>query len=242
MDLQRIRASAGVTYERSYHPALQTLLKHRGQAPAPAGVQRGCAAQQGSGHPDLGLHAAGQVQKGRHKQGQSPECAVLEVKLVGDDSWLSQDSTKAARYREHYWLVLVTNIRGLVLLGGDAEGQPAKLETVGLAESAGDFETKLQYRRSFAMNTGPALAEYPGRAPAHCASLVALGTWRCCWHSTPGTGCPSCSRRGWGTPEGGPHGPGGGLGREVRGDTRGARLPYAYRWPHRSRGTLMDTE
>ena len=33
-------------------------------------------AQQGAGHPDFGLYAAKQVQQGRPREGQLPECGV----------------------------------------------------------------------------------------------------------------------------------------------------------------------
>lgn len=35
---------------------------------------------QGSGHPDMGLYAAKQVQKGKPREGQIPERGVVEVK------------------------------------------------------------------------------------------------------------------------------------------------------------------
>ena len=44
-------------------------------------------ADQGAGHPDFGLYAAKQVQKGRPRDGQMPERGVVEVKSVGDDAW-----------------------------------------------------------------------------------------------------------------------------------------------------------
>ena len=34
----------------------------------------------GAGHPDFGLYAANQVQRGRPRQGQIPGCGVVEVK------------------------------------------------------------------------------------------------------------------------------------------------------------------
>ena len=37
-------------------------------------------AQQGADHPDFGLYAANQVQKGKPREGQLPERGVIEVK------------------------------------------------------------------------------------------------------------------------------------------------------------------
>ena len=44
-----------------------------------------------------------------------------------------------SRYWNRYRLVLVTNTRDFVLVGEDAAGRPAKLETFRLAEDAEDF-------------------------------------------------------------------------------------------------------
>ena len=129
-------------------------------------------AQQGAGHPDLGLYAAKQMQRGRQREGQLPEGGVVEVKSVGDDAWLTADGDQVSRYWDRYRLVLVTNTRDFVLLGEDAQGRPAKLETFRLAGSTADFEARLQTPRTFARDAGPALGEYLCRALSHRAALV----------------------------------------------------------------------
>ena len=91
---------------------------------------------------------------------------------MGDDAWLTADGDQVSRYWERYRLVLVTNTRDFVLLGEDAQGNPARLETFRLAESAAKFEGRLQQPRAFANSAGPALAEYLGRALAHRAVLA----------------------------------------------------------------------
>ena len=63
--------------------------------------------------------------------------------------------------------MLVTNTSDFVLLGEDTNGNPAKLETFRLAESAADFDKELQHPRAFANKAGLALAEYLGRALSH---------------------------------------------------------------------------
>ena len=170
-DLRRIRGSGGGTDERSYYPALRTLLNAVGQTLRPRVFSVVELAQQGAGHPDLGLYAAGQVQKGRPKQGQAPERGVMEVKPTGDDAWLTAEGSQVSRYWERYRLVLVTNTRDFVLLGEDAQGKPARLETFRLAGSAGDFEERLQHPRAFARNVGSPLVEYLSRMLSHRASL-----------------------------------------------------------------------
>ena len=171
-DLRRVRASGGATGERSYYPALTNLLNAVGGALRPKVFCVSEMAQQGAGHPDMGLYAAKQVQKGQPKQGQTPEGGVVEVKPAGDDAWLTAGSGQVSRYWDRYRLVLVTNTRDFVLLGEDSEGRPAKLETFRLAHSAADFETKLQHPRTFARDAGAALGEYLSRAMSHRAALA----------------------------------------------------------------------
>ena len=171
-DLRRVRASGGATGERSYYPPLTNLLNAVGNTLRPKVFCISELAQQGAGHPDLGLYAAKQVQKGQPREGQIPEHGVVEVKSADDDAWLTAESGQVSRYWNKYRLVLVTNTRDFVLLGEDAEGRPARLETFRLADSADAFESRLQTPRRFANEAGPALGEYLCRALSHRAALV----------------------------------------------------------------------
>ena len=129
-------------------------------------------ADQGAGHPDFGLYAAKQVQKGQPKQGQVPEGGVVEVKAADDDAWLTAAGDQVSRYWDRYRLVLVTNTRDFVLVGEDVAGRPAKLETFRLATSAAEFEQRLESPRAFAGEVGTGLGEYLCRALSHRARLV----------------------------------------------------------------------
>ena len=171
-DLRRIRASGGGTGERSYYPPLTNLLNAVGGALKPKVFCISELAQQGAGHPDIGLYAAKQVQKGKPRQGQVPECGVLEVKSAGDDAWLTAASHQVSKYWGLYRLVLITNTRDFVLLGEDSAGNSAKLETFRLAESASAFESKLETPRAFSREVGAALGEYLSRALSHRSTLV----------------------------------------------------------------------
>ena len=135
--LRSIRASGGATDERSYYPPLSNLLDAVGSTLRPKVFCVTELAQQGAGHPDVGLYASHQRQKGKIKQGQGPERGVMEVKPAGDDAWLTADSAQVSQYWDHYRLVLLTNTHDFVLLGEDAQGQPTKLEIFRLAGSAG---------------------------------------------------------------------------------------------------------
>ena len=171
-DLQRIRASGGATGERSSYGPLANLLNAIGATLKPKVFCVGELADQGAGHPDFGLYAAKQVQKGQPKQGQVPEGGVVEVKAADDDAWLTAAGDQVSRYWGRYRLVLVTNTRDFVLVGEDVAGRPAKLETFWLATSAVEFVQRLESPRAFAREVGTGLGEYLCRALSHQARLV----------------------------------------------------------------------
>ncbi len=171
-DLRRIRASGGATGERSYYPPLANLLNAIGGTLKPKVFCVGELAQQGAGHPDFGLYAAKQVQRGRPRDGQLPEYGVVEVKPASDDAWLTAASAQVSRYWDRYRLVLVTNTRDFLLIGEDATGNPVKLETFRLADTAEEFESRLERPRAFANTVGAGLGEYLSRTLTHRARLV----------------------------------------------------------------------
>ena len=171
-DLGRVRASGGATGERSSYGPLASMLNAIGAALKPKVFCVGELADQGAGHPDFGLYTARQVQKGRPREGQTPERGVVEVKAADDDAWLTADSDQVSRYWNRYRLVLVTNTRDFVLVGENPAGRPAKLETFRLADSAEDFLRKLEKPRAFARDVGAGLGEYLARALSHRAALA----------------------------------------------------------------------
>ena len=171
-DLRRVSASGGATGERSSYGPLANLLNAVGATLKPKVFCVGELADQGAGHPDFGLYAAKQVQKGRPREGQIPECGVVEVKFAGDDAWLTAEGDQVSRYWNRYRLVLVTNTRDFVLVGEDAAGRPAKLETFRLAEDAEDFRRRLEHPHTFAQEIGAGLGEYLSRALSHRAALT----------------------------------------------------------------------
>ena len=171
-DLRRIRASGGGTDERSYYPPLANLLNDVGGLLKPKVFCVVELAQQGAGHPDVGLYDARQVRNRTPRKGQIPERGVVEVKPASDDAWLTADGDQVSRYWKRYRLALVTNTRDFVLVGADAAGNPVKLETFRLAGSADEFESRLATPRAFARDVGAALGEYLYRALSHRAALV----------------------------------------------------------------------
>ena len=170
-DLRRVRASGGATGERSSYGPLANLLNAMGATLKPKVFCVQELADQGAGHPDFGLYAAKQVQKGRPREGQTPERGVVEVKPVDDDAWATAAGDQVSRYWGRYRLVLATNTRDFVLVGEDAAGRPLRLESLRLAESAEDFAARLEAPRAFARAVGAGLGEYLARALSHRAAL-----------------------------------------------------------------------
>ena len=166
-DLRQVRASGGATGERSSYGPLANLLNAVGATLKPKVFCVGELADQGAGHPDFGLYAAKQVRKGQPREGQTPERGVVEVKSAGDDAWLTADGDQVGRYWARYRLVLV---------GKDASGRPAKLETFQLTDSSKAFDRLLEKPRAFARKIGTGLSEYLCRSLSHRAALEeALG-------------------------------------------------------------------
>ena len=171
-DLARQRASGGATGERSTYTPLVNLLNAVGTSLKPKVFCVSELADQGAGHPDIGLYSARQLQRGRPRSGQIPERGVVEAKPDQDALDDVTTGEQVARYWSRYQLVLVTNLREFRLVGPDpAQGQKT-LETFRLADTATDFHRKLQHPRAFARDVGARLVEYLARALAHRAALA----------------------------------------------------------------------
>ena len=171
-DLARIHASGGATGERSSYGPLANLLNAVGATLKPKVFCVGELADQGAGHPDFGLYAAHQVQRGRPRQGQAPERGVVEVKAPDEDTGGTAIGEQVRRYRRRYDLVLVTNLRAFALVVPDDAGGERTLETFVLAASADEFARKLQTPRAFAGEVAAGLVEYLTRALSHRAALA----------------------------------------------------------------------
>ena len=171
-DLGRLRASGSATGERSTYGPLAGLLNAVGATLKPKVFCIQELADQGAGHPDFGLYAGRQVQKGRARKGQLPERGVVEVKSADEDASGTTESDQVSRYRKRYGLVLVTNTRDFVLVAEKQVGRSAKLESFSLAANADDFERRLQKPRVFAQDVGAGLGEYLARALSHRAALA----------------------------------------------------------------------
>ena len=171
-ELGRLRASGGATGERSSYGPLAKLLDTVGATLKPKVFCVVEPANQGAGHPDFGLYTSKQVQKGRPRKGQLPERGVVEVKAAREDTRAAGVREQASRYWGRYRLVLVTNLREFALIGPDAAGGEATLESFRLAESDAEFARRIERPRAFARETGVGLGEYLARALSHRAALA----------------------------------------------------------------------
>jgi N-6 DNA Methylase len=164
------RLGAG-TEERSFYPALAELLNALGQELKPKALCLSDLGNTGAGHPDFGLFAANQVQKGEPRPGQAPERGVIEVKSAGDDAWLTADTAQVSKYFGAYRLVIVTNIRDFLIIGEGPDGRAAKLESFRLATDARSFWDVAATPRKSAEHVGRAFGEYLKRALTQSVAL-----------------------------------------------------------------------
>ncbi len=175
-DLQEIRATGAAVKETSYYGALEKLLNELGKTLKP---KVRCVMQLknigGAGMPDGGLFTASQFQR---KMGDTPanptnpERGVIEIKGTGDDAWVVAETKQVSKYWNQYRQVLVTNYRDFVLIGQDANGQPATLETYRLAKNEAEFWQKAKNPKQFAQEQEEQLTEYLKRVMLQSASIA----------------------------------------------------------------------
>ena len=175
-ELRDIRSSGAAVKETSYYPALSNLFNEVGKRLKPRVRCIINLANRGAGLPDGGLFTAEQFQKPSEAEplpAQPPARGVIEVKSTKDDAWVTADGEQVSRYWGKYRQVLVTNYRDFVLIGQDAEGKPAKLESFRLADSEKAFWAAAAYPRALAEKVGARFEEYLLRVMRHAAQLAA---------------------------------------------------------------------
>ena len=170
--LRRVHGTGAGTSELSHYAALEGLLNALGGDLRPKVFCVSQLADQGAGHPDFGLYAAGQCQRGRPRDGQLPERGVIEVKSPADDAWLTAGTGQISRYWDRYRLVLVTNYRDFLLIGEDAAGRPANLEAFRLANSDAEFWSRILTPRKYAQEVARSLGEYLRRVLTRTVALT----------------------------------------------------------------------
>jgi len=170
-DLRDKRGLGAGTPERSYYPSVAKLLDAVGEQLRPRVLCLSDLANTGAGQPDFGLYVANQVQKGEPRKGQSPERGVIEMKGVKDDAWVTADTKQVSKYWGAYRLVIVTNLRDFLILGEDANGRVARLETFRLAKTEAEFWEMVATPQNTAKQVGRAFGEYLRRALTQSVAL-----------------------------------------------------------------------
>jgi hypothetical protein len=174
-ELRDIRSTgAGVEEESYYHP-LAALLNEVGKKLKPKVKCVLQLANRGAGKPDGGLFIAEQfehVADAEPLPGQLPARGAIEVKPTKDDAWVTAEAKQVTKYWNRYRQVLVTNYRDFVLVGQDAESNPAILETYRLADSEKAFWQAAATPRSAAEKQNDRFVEYLERVMRHGAPIA----------------------------------------------------------------------
>lgn len=159
------------TKERSYYPAFADLMNAVGADLKPKVLCLSDLANSGAGHPDFGLYAANQVQKGEPRKGQVPERGVIEMKSVYDETWLTAKTEQVSKYFDAYRLVIVSNTRDFLIIAEGPEGEATRLEGFRIAPDAQSFWKLVSTPRESAEAIGQQLGEYLKRALTQSVSL-----------------------------------------------------------------------
>jgi len=177
-ELRDIRASGAAVPETSGYGALANLLNEVGGKLRPKVRCLINLQNAGAGIPDGGLFTANQFPKGAHAAeplaGQMPARGALEVKPVADDVHAVAESEQVRRYLEKYRQVLVTTYREFVLVGFNAEGEAASLESFSLAATEQEFWALAAHPGSdAARQTGERLTDFLRRVLLRQAQIAA---------------------------------------------------------------------
>jgi hypothetical protein len=135
-------------------------------------------ANRGARKPDGGFFTADQFERVSDAEpvpGQLPPRGAIEVKPTKDDAWVTAEARQVTKYWNRYRQVLVTNCGDFVLVGQDAESNPAILESYRLAEGEKVFWQAAAAARSTPDKQNDRFVEYLQRVMRHAALEQALG-------------------------------------------------------------------
>jgi len=174
-EMREIRSTGAAVKETSYYPPLANLLNEIGKTLKPRVRCVINLQNRGAGLPDGGLFTPDQFQRASEAEplpGQFPSRGVIEAKGTKEDAWLTADGKQVSRYWGKYRQVLVTNYRDFVLVGEDADGKPAKLETFRLAKNEAAFWAAAAQPHEWAQTYGERFTEYLKRVMLHAPQLT----------------------------------------------------------------------
>jgi len=174
-EVHRVRASGGGTGERSFYGAFQNLVNAVGRSLKPKVFCVNELADLGAGRPDFGFYSADRLPRdiaGGDPLATPPDRGVVEMKAPGDDLWSTLRGPQLEAYWYRYGLILVTNLRGFVLVGKDQFGRRIDVEEFLLAESAEAFWALAAAPRRLSDEKARRLDEFLGRVLMTAASLT----------------------------------------------------------------------
>lgn len=173
-DLRATRSSGAAVKETSYYPALANLLNEIGKTLKPKVRCIVHLQDTGGGIPDGGLFTEEQIRNNVSDllAGATPARGAIEAKPASADAWKIAESEQVKAYWSRYRQVLVTNYRDFLLMGADAEGNRAVLETYRLARDEQDFWRKAAHPRVAADQQGESFEEFLKRVMLYQASLA----------------------------------------------------------------------
>ena len=178
-DVVEVHRSGAGTKETSYYGALRSLLNAVGNDLKPKVRCIVQLANQGSGHPDLGLFSADQFQRATDTDplpGHKPSSGVIEAKATSADVSKTAQSDQVEKYLGAYGVVLVTNFRDFLLVGRDpVSGAATELESFSLAADESAFWREAAHPRKMAKALGDRLTDFLRRVMLHSAPLLLPG-------------------------------------------------------------------
>jgi hypothetical protein len=173
-DLRATHSSGAAVKETSYYPALANLLNEAGKKLKPKVRCIIHLQDTGGGIPDGGLFTEEQTRNNASDllAGATPARGAIEAKPASADAWRIAESKQVKEYWSRYRQVLVTNYRDFLLVGADAEGNRAVLETYRLAHDEQDFWRKAAHPRAAADRQGESFEEFLKRVMLYQAPLA----------------------------------------------------------------------
>ena len=174
-ELHEIRSSGSAVKETSYYPAISNLINGIGKTLKPHVRCIINIKNRGAGIPDGGLFTPDQFQRRSEEElldGTIPARGVVEIKPTDEDAWVVAEGKQVTRYWGKYRQVLVTNYRDFVLVGQDAEGKAAKLETYRLAASESQFWKAANTEKATAARLSGSFQEFIKRVLLNTAILA----------------------------------------------------------------------
>jgi len=174
--LQKIKdthsSGAGVP-EVSFYPALDRLFNGVGSSLRPRVTCVMNLKQLGAGLPDGGLFTADQLQRQEKSTTQPPSRGAIEVKPPNTNLSKVAATPQVVGYVKRYRIVIVTNLRGFLIVGSDPNNNPVEQESFSLADDEETFWRQIvAHPRSSAQRHGSEFMEFIKRACLHAAPLV----------------------------------------------------------------------